>query len=197
MIHLTSKSDFIAISFDTSILNDLKKYSTDFEISVINPFRFLNGEEIDNSKYYINLVTQDFDLRKQVSHQIDESLCKRFTLIHNRACVEKSEVADGSFIYPNVTLYPNSKLKKDVIVQSNSRISHNVTIGDGCFIGGLVNISGSVNVGSFCKIYPCCNIIDKIEVVDDVILGTGSTIRKNITESGTYSEIPSKIKKIR
>ncbi len=192
-----SRNEFFAISFDTSILNDLTQYSNLPEVNVINPIDFLNQSKVDNSKYFINLVTQDFDLRKQISHHMDTVKCKRFSIIHHQSYVEGSEIGDGSFIYPNVTAYPKSKIGKDVIIQSNSRISHNATIDDGCFIGGLTNISGSVTVGSFCKIFPCCNIVDKVNIVDDVTLGTRSTIRKNITESGTYSELPNKVKKIR
>jgi len=95
-----------------------------------------------------------------------------------------------------VTLYPDSIIGQDVIVHSNSRISHNSVIGDGCFIGGLVNISGSVKIGKYNRIYPCCNIIDKICICDNVVIGTGSTIKKSIHESGTYSKLSDKIKKI-
>jgi acetyltransferase-like isoleucine patch superfamily enzyme len=187
---------FFAISFNTSILNDIRHYSNNIEIHAINPHDFLNQSESDNSKYYINLVTQDFELRKQISQHLTALSNNRFSVVHENSCVEGSEIGDGSFIYPNVTLYPESTIGQDVIVQANSRVSHNSNVGDGCFIGGLVNISGSTEVGRYNKIYPCCNIVDKISICDDVVIGTGSTLRKSIRESGTYSELPNKIRKL-
>lgn len=189
--------NYAAISFDTAILNDLRQYSDFSEIHAVNPHDFLNQDVADQSKYYINLVTQDFALRKQISHHMNLLRCNRFSVIHKDSCVEGSSIGDGSFIYPNVTLYPKSVIDKDVIIQANSRISHNSNIGEGCFIGGLVNVSGSAKIGNYNKIYPCCNIVDKISICDDIVLGTGSTIRKDILESGTYTELPNKIKKLR
>jgi len=189
---------YVAISFDTAIFNDLKQYlkSDEIELKNIDPTEFLNTTQFSSDDTFINLVTKDFDLRKQISDHMSKSKCERLSFVHKTACVDGAIINDGCFVYPNVTVYPNATVEQDVIIQANSRISHNVRIQRGVFIGGLVNISGSSTIGKFVKLYPSCNITDKISVADYVTIGTGTTLRKNITESGTYSKLSDKLKKI-
>ena len=188
----------VAISFDTTILNDLKQYlKLDFiELKIIDPTEFLNTTQFSSDDMFINLVTKDFGLRKQISEHMSRLKCDRFSFVHKTACIDGAIIEDGCFVYPNVTVYPNANVEQDVIIQANSRISHNVRIQYGTFIGGLVNISGSSNIGKFVKLYPSCNITDKISVADHATIGTGTTLRKNIIESGTYSKLSDKLKKI-
>ena len=188
----------VAISFDTAIFNDLKHYlkSDEIELKIIEPPEFLNITESSSDTTFINLVTKDFGLREQISEHMTKLKCDRFNFIHNTACVDGATIGSGCFVYPNVTVYPNATIEEDVIIQANSRISHNVKIQSGVFVGGLVNISGSSTIGKFVKLYPSCNITDKTSVTDYVTIGTGTTLRKNITESGTYSKLSDKLKKI-
>ena len=192
------KHNYVAISFNTAIFNDLKQYlkSDDIELKIIDPLEFLNTTQISSDDRFINLVTKDFSLREEISEHMLRLKCERFTFVHKTACVDGAKISDGCFVYPNVTIYPNATVQQDVIIQANSRISHNVKIQSGTFIGGLVNISGSSNIGKFAKLYPSCNIIDKVSVADYVTIGTGTTLRKNIIESGIYSRFSDKIKKI-
>ena len=188
----------VAISFDTKIFNDLKQYlkSDEIELKINDPTEFLNTTQFSSDDTFINLVIKDFNLREQISEHMTRLKCDRFSFVHRTACVDGAIINDGCFVYPNVTVYPNATVEQDVIIQANSRISHNVRIQRGVFIGGLVNISGSSTIGKFVKLYPSCNITDKISVADYVTIGTGTTLRKNITESGTYSKLSDKIKKI-
>jgi len=188
----------VAISFDTAIFNDLKQYlkSDEIKLKIIAPTEFLNTTQVSSDDTFINLVTKDFNLREQISEHMSLLKCKRFSFVHKTACVDGATIEGGCFVYPNVTAYPSATIEQDVIIQANSRISHNVRIQSGVFIGGLVNISGSSNIGKFVKLYPSCNVTDKISVTDHATIGTGTTLRKNITESGTYSKLSDKLKKI-
>jgi len=192
------RHEFVAISFETAILNDLTHYlkSKDIKLKYIDPDEFLNTEYFNSEYSFINLITKDFDLRSRISNHITKLGFNRFSFVHESACVDGSQVGDGCFIYPNVTIYPSAAVGQDVIIQANTRISHNATIEFGTFIGGVANISGSSNIGKFSKVYPSCNIADKIRIADHSVIGTGTTVRKNINESGTYSKLSDKIKKV-
>jgi acetyltransferase-like isoleucine patch superfamily enzyme len=110
----------------------------------------------------------------------------------------------GCTLQDNVFVGPFVEIQVDVVVENNTRIqSHtficsNVSIGKDCFIGHgvmftndkftnrklsknfLTTIIGNkVYIGSNSTILP-------VSICDDVVIGAGSVVIKNITESGTY-----------
>jgi acetyltransferase-like isoleucine patch superfamily enzyme len=115
----------------------------------------------------------------------------------------------------NVFIGPFVEIQKDVYIGSNTRIqSHSficsaVKIGNNCFIGhgvkfvndkfsnGKVNfdppfeetiIGNNVLIGSNSTILP-------VTIVDDVIIGAGSVVTKDIIEPGIYFGNPAHKKK--
>jgi acetyltransferase-like isoleucine patch superfamily enzyme len=118
------------------------------------------------------------------------------------------EIGDNCFIGPFV------EIQKDVIIGSNTKIqSHSfvcelVTIGNHCFIGHGVmfindlfqnggpamgnkqiwiktNIGNKVSIGSNATILP-------IKICDNVVIGAGSVVTKDIEEPGIYIGNPAK-----
>ncbi len=121
------------------------------------------------------------------------------------------KVGDNSFIGPFV------EIQKDVIIGSNTKIqSHSfvcelVTIGNNCFIGHGVmfindlfseggpangdkskwkktNIGNNVSIGSNATILP-------IAICDNVVIGAGAVVTKNIDKPGVYAGNPAKFLK--
>ena len=119
-------------------------------------------------------------------------------------------IGDDTFIGPFV------EIQKDVIIGSHSKIqSHSficelVTIGENCFIGHGVmfindlfkkggpalgdktkwlrtNIGNNVSIGSNATVLP-------VQICDNVVIGAGSVVTKNISEPGTYFGNPAKKK---
>ena len=115
----------------------------------------------------------------------------------------------------NVFIGPFVEIQKDVYIGSNTRVqSHSficsaVKIGNNCFIGhgvkfvndkfsnGKVNfdppfeetiIGNNVLIGSNSTILP-------VTIVDDVIIGAGSVVTKDINEPGMYFGNPAQRKK--
>jgi acetyltransferase-like isoleucine patch superfamily enzyme len=113
---------------------------------------------------------------------------------------------DNVFIGPFVEIQNNVKVGSNTRIQSHSFICSNVKIGENCFIGhGVVftndkfsngkvnfdkpfdntNIGNNVLIGSNSTILP-------ITIVDDVIIGAGSVVTKNINDPGVYAGNPAK-----
>ena len=120
----------------------------------------------------------------------------------------------GCKIGSNVFIGPFVEIQKDVSIgsftkiQSHSFICELVSIGEECFIGhgvmfindlfsggGPANgdkskwkstkIGNNVSIGSNATILP-------IEICDNVVIGAGAVVTKNIVESGTYVGNPAK-----
>jgi len=120
----------------------------------------------------------------------------------------------GCKIGSNVFIGPFVEIQKDVFIgdftkiQSHSFICDLVIIGDKCFIGhgvmfindlfsegGPANgdkskwkstkVGNNVSIGSNATILP-------VEICDNVVIGAGSVVTKNIVQSGTYVGNPAK-----
>ncbi|MFT7033457.1 MAG: acetyltransferase-like isoleucine patch superfamily enzyme [Cyclobacteriaceae bacterium] len=120
------------------------------------------------------------------------------------------KIGEGTFIGPFV------EIQKDVIIgnrckiQSHSFICELVVIGDDCFIGHgvmfindafsnggpaggdrnqwkVTKIGNNVSFGSNATILP-------VNICNDVLIGAGAVVTKDITEAGTYMGNPAKKK---
>ena len=134
---------------------------------------------------------------------------KKFTQGKNVKIMQPVNIY-GCTLHDEVFVGPFVEIQNDVIVRNRTRIqSHtficsNVSIGEDCFIGHGVMftndkfanrklsknflstvIGNKVYVGSNSTILP-------VSICDDVVIGAGSVVTKDITESGTYAGNPAK-----
>ena len=112
------------------------------------------------------------------------------------------QLKDDVFVGPFVEIQNNVTVGERTRVQSHSFSCSNVTIGADCFIGHGVmftndkfidrklskdflptKLGNKVYVGSNSSILP-------VSICDDVVIGAGSVVTKDITEPGTYAGNP-------
>jgi len=142
-----------------------------------------------------------------------ESGIKNVNLGNNVAIVQPvnlygCDIGDDVFIGPFVEIQKDVKIGKRTRIQSHSFICELVSIGVDCFIGHGVmfindtfqdggpargdknkwfatNIGSSVSIGSNATILP-------VNICDNVVIGAGAVVTKNITEPGIYAGNPCK-----
>lgn len=118
------------------------------------------------------------------------------------------QIGDDCFVGPFVEIQKDVKIGNRCKIQSHSFICELVTIGDDCviahgvmFINDLfqdgrpaqgdktkwktTTIGSNVSIGSNATILP-------IAICDHVVIGAGSVVTKDITESGIYAGNPAK-----
>ncbi|WP_026943874.1 acyltransferase [Helicobacter rodentium] len=116
------------------------------------------------------------------------------------------ELGDEVFVGPFVEIQSNVKIGKRSRIQSHSFICSLVDIGEDCFIGHGVmfindlfkegkpaggdstkyketKIGNRVSIGSNATILP-------VDICDDVVIGAGSVVTKNIVQKGIYAGNP-------
>lgn len=116
------------------------------------------------------------------------------------------QIGKNSFIGPFVEIQKNVRIGSETKIQSHSFICELVTIGNRCFIGHGVmfindlfsnggpaggdsskwketHIGDHVSIGSNATILP-------VKIVDDVVIGAGSVVTKDILEPGVYAGNP-------
>ncbi|HEV2478863.1 MAG TPA: acyltransferase [Puia sp.] len=117
-------------------------------------------------------------------------------------------IGDDSFIGPFVEIQKDVVIGRSCRVQSHTFICELVTIGDGCFVGHgvmFINdlfaiggpaggdktqwkrtaIGNHVSIGSNATILP-------VTICDNVVIGAGSVVTKNISKPGIYAGNPAR-----
>ena len=118
------------------------------------------------------------------------------------------KVGDNTFVGPFVEIQKDVSIGARCKIQSHSFICELVIIGNDCFIGHGVmfindtfveggpargnkdlwkhtNIGNNVSIGSNATILP-------VTICDNVVIGAGSVVTKNIIEAGVYAGNPAK-----
>ncbi|MDQ3190545.1 MAG: N-acetyltransferase [Bacteroidota bacterium] len=119
------------------------------------------------------------------------------------------KVGDNTFIGPFVEIQKDVIIGKGCKIQSHTFVCELVTIGDDCFIahgvmfindlfesGGpamgnkskwkYTKVGNKVSIGSNATILP-------VEICDNVVIGAGAVVTKNITQPGVYAGNPAKL----
>jgi len=135
---------------------------------------------------------------------------KNVTIIHP-VNIYGCKIGNNSFIGPFVEIQKKTSIGKNTKIQSHSFICELVTIGNECFIGHGVmfindpfikgkpanrdqklwkktKIGNNVSIGSNSTILP-------VSICDNVVIGAGSVVTKNIIKKGIYAGNPARIQK--
>jgi acetyltransferase-like isoleucine patch superfamily enzyme len=119
------------------------------------------------------------------------------------------KIGDNTFVGPFVEIQKDVVIGRNCKIQSHAFICELVTIGDYCFIshgamfindlfqsGGpargdktkwkSTKIGNNVSIGTNATILP-------VEICDNVVVGAGAVVTKNITVSGIYVGNPAKL----
>lgn len=144
---------------------------------------------------------------------ISQSQIKNVKVGDNVKIIEPSniyecEIGDNTFIGPFVEIQKNVKIGNNCKIQSHSFICELVSIGNNSVIahgvmfindlfaiGGPANgdkslwkktlIGNNVSIGSNATILP-------VTICDNVVIGAGSVVTKDITQAGIYAGNPAK-----
>lgn len=117
-------------------------------------------------------------------------------------------IGDDSFIGPFVEIQKGVVIGNKCKIQSHAFICELVTIGNNCFIshgamfindlfenggpaGGKKEMWKSTKIGNHVSIGTNATILP-VTICDNVVIGAGSVVTKNITEAGVYAGNPAK-----
>ena len=143
---------------------------------------------------------------KKIKSKITKIKYKKSLTIIEPVNIYGCDFGEDVFIGPFVEIQKNTKIGKKTRISSHSFICEKVNIGNNCFIGhgvmfvndkfsnGEVNydppfedtiIGNNVLIGSNATVLP-------VSICDDVIIGAGSVVTKDITKPGVYAGNPAK-----
>lgn len=131
------------------------------------------------------------EIRKRLAQQLDSFHFA--TLIHPSASIGMNvQIGKGSIICQQVVLTCDIHLGEQCQLNLATTIGHDCTIGDYFTTAPGANISGSCSIGREVYLGTQAAIREKTHITDNVIVGMGGVVVKDINESGIYIGFPVK-----
>ena len=106
------------------------------------------------------------------------------------------KIGQGVYIGENSKIGDRTIIGNNVFMHGDTIIAHDNEIGDHTYLSGRINTAGYCKIGRRCFVGICVLFSEHILVVDDVWIGLGCVVAKNIKEAGKYMSPSAKLYKI-
>lgn len=184
-----------------------EKYSTYNIIGFIDDNEELLDKEIGHSKVICNIeqlskrnkktcvaiAIGNTVIRKKIYDRLKNNKNLDFpNLIDPSVIVGETELGIGNIICANTVMTVNVKIKNFSIINLDCTIGHDDIFDDFVTLYPSVNVSGGVHIGKCSEIGTGTQIIQQHNIINNVIVGAGAVVVKDIEESGTYIGVPAK-----
>jgi sugar O-acyltransferase (sialic acid O-acetyltransferase NeuD family) len=97
----------------------------------------------------------------------------------------------GVIIMHNVTITNEVTVGEGALINMNCTIGHGAVIGKFCELSPGVNFS-SCRIGDRCHLGICAAIVPGVEIGDDVVVGVGAVVTKDVSGGKTVKGVPAK-----
>lgn len=145
---------------------------------------------------FIGVGYTRFDLREQFYSQLKGKV-PFANIIMPTAKVQKSaKIGEGVFLGENTFIGEGCLVGNNVFIHGSSYIAHDNTIGNHSYLSGRIDTAGFCKIGNRNFIGIRTIISDHITICDDVWIGLGCIVAKDIKESGKYMSPAAKLYKI-
>lgn len=174
---------------------------------------FLDSEKsvMDGYTGYPPILTS---VEEYVIHPDDVFICAMGDPVYKKKYTNIIISQGGEFIsliYPDLIIGPNSTVGRGAIVLSNVKVGCDVTIGDfvticegtilghddvigqWSHIGPCSTIGGFSTLGESVNMHPRVGVLPHIHIGDNVVIGNGSTVLKDIPSDVTVFGNPARI----
>lgn len=161
-----------------------------------NPYKllFLGNEELhDENKGQIFISIGDNKIRSIVYEKLKNKNCKFASLVHPNSIVSKTlKISENVLISAGAIINAQVTIKNGVIINSGAIIEHECEINHFAHIAPGATLAGNVKIGERTFIGANTSIKHGISICNDVTIGMGAVVTKNITEPGVYIGNPAR-----
>lgn len=114
----------------------------------------------------------------------------KLQFIHTGNIIIGNDVEIGSYSVIHRGTMDSTIIGNGVKTASFTNIGHNNIIGDNTILAARVTTNGSVTIGRNCWISSSVNIKNGINICDNVVIGMGSNVVKDVETPGIYVGTP-------
>ncbi len=180
------KKNFLIAGYLDDNAQSLVGYQSDYKI-IGSPLHFKFREND-----FALLAISNLAARTKISENLRGSV-KFFTFIDDTVVVNKYvRIGEGSIICSKCFIGTNSTIDSFVIVNIGSIIGHDSHIGSYTNLMANVDLGGNSEVGKNVFIGTKATVIPRRKISDNVIIGAGSVVVRDLKYEGTYFGNPVK-----
>lgn len=113
------------------------------------------------------------------------------TLIHPNAVIGLDvTIGEGTVVMAGATINASAKIGKQSIINTSCVVEHDVVVGDFTMLAPHSTVCGFSKIGNNCWLGAGATVNNVLKICDDVTIGSGGVVVKNIGEPGKYAGIP-------
>ena len=145
---------------------------------------------------FIGIGYTRFDLRDYYFNKLKGKVPFANIIMPTAKIGKNVALGEGIFVGSNSHIGDDSTIENNVFIHGSSDIGHNNFIGAHTYISGRFNSAGFSSIGKRNFIGICVLVADHVNICDDVWIGLGCVVAKNINSSGKYMSPAAKLYKI-
>lgn len=164
---------------------------------IINGYKVLGGIEYllnHGGELAVTIAVGSARIRKIIHEK-----CKQNSKLYYPNLIDPSAImsdrivfGEGNIVCAACVLTVNIEIGNFMIMNLDCTLGHDAIIHDYVTIYPSVNISGMVDVGEESELGTGSQVIQGIHICNNVIVGAGATVVKNLDLPGTYVGAPAK-----
>jgi len=133
-------------------------------------------------------------LRKKIAEKFMKNPNIQFPniVLSNTYICEDVEMGQGCIVSMDARISTNVRLGNFVFLNTGSMICHDGTIGDFVTLSPDVKLAGAVNVASGCELGIGSKVIQGISICENVIVGAGAVVVRDVEQAGTVVGVPAR-----
>jgi sugar O-acyltransferase (sialic acid O-acetyltransferase NeuD family) len=151
--------------------------------------------DLDYDRYEIMVCVGNSKLRKSLVERLPVN-ARFFTYIHPTALIlsDNIKIGEGSFIGAYSVLTTNIKIGKHALMNRSCHVGHDCVIGDYFSMMPGSIVSGNAKIGESVYLGTNSAVGEKLNLCDDLVVGMGAAVVRDINTSGVYVGVPAKLK---
>jgi sugar O-acyltransferase (sialic acid O-acetyltransferase NeuD family) len=133
-------------------------------------------------------------IRLKLHEQLIKEGLKAVTLAHPSAIIAaNATIGEGTQIMAGAIIQPEAVIGKQCIINTNASVDHECKISDGCEIAPGAILCGDIFTGVNVWICAGSTILPRIKIGNDVIVGAGSVVIRDVMENSIVVGVPAKL----
>lgn len=163
-----------------------------YQDEYVNGLKVIPESKFDPEHYKVIVAIGDPKLRKNFVDKLPKAT-KYATIIHPSAVLSQwVEIGEGSIITAGTIVTCNVKLGKHTQLNLHTTIGHDCLAADYFTTAPAVNVSGKCNFGECVYLGTNSSVRQGVSICDNVTIGMGGIVIKNIDDEGVYIGNPVK-----
>ena len=153
-----------------------------------------NIEDLKKYTGYVIVAIGNALVKRKVVERIRKFKNIKFATLIDPSVIMSNRVhiGEGSIVCAGCIITVDILIGKHVILNLDCTIGHDAKIDDYVTVYPSANISGNVSIGKCSEIGTGTKIIQGKNIVENVIVGAGATVVRDIVDIGTYIGSPTK-----